>query len=167
MSCPTRKPTLWTLCKVSIRISLSMLRRLTRTDVFCLLWILCFRSHITLYLYLPTECFGLACAGWSGSIYYAESIMLFFSWDGSYVVESLQINHNNSIYEEQIILGLINKVTAVNALKFRKKKQLKIFSVHQAFKFRSTKWKYLFCALYEMKLKVRNLKKNKVFWNIQ
>ena len=65
MSCPTRKPTMWTLRKVSTRFSLSMPCRLTRTDTFRILWIVCFKSHysipvsrvITLYLYPPeTEC---------------------------------------------------------------------------------------------------------------
>ena len=50
MSRPARKPTLWTLYKVSTRISLSMLRRLTRTDTFRLLWIFCFRNHYSVPL---------------------------------------------------------------------------------------------------------------------
>ena len=39
MSRSARKPTWWTRRKVSTQISLSMLRRLTRTDTFRLLWI--------------------------------------------------------------------------------------------------------------------------------
>ena len=53
-----RKPTLWTLRKVSIRISLSMPRRLTRTDIFRLLWIFCFRNHYYIPLFPGTECVG-------------------------------------------------------------------------------------------------------------
>ena len=45
MSRPARKPTLWTLRKVTTRISLSMPRRLTRTSTFRLLWIFNFRNH--------------------------------------------------------------------------------------------------------------------------
>ena len=90
MSRPTRKPTLWTLRKISTWISLSMPWRLTRTDTFRLLWIFCFMNHYSIPLspwdgmYRP----GLAwadCAGWSWSIHYAESIMLVFLWNSSYI----------------------------------------------------------------------------------
>ena len=48
------------LRKVSIRISLSMPRRLTLTDTFRLMWIFCFRNHYSIYLFPPeTECIGL------------------------------------------------------------------------------------------------------------
>ena len=44
---------------------------------------------------------GLACAGWSGSIYYADTIMLVFSWKGSFIFCRLQIMvlifHGNSM----------------------------------------------------------------------
>ena len=43
-----RKPTIWTLRKVSTQISLSMPRRLTRTDTFRLLWTFCFRNHYSI-----------------------------------------------------------------------------------------------------------------------
>ena len=45
-----RKPLVWTLRKVSTRISLSMPQRLNRTDTFRLLWIFCFRNHYSLPL---------------------------------------------------------------------------------------------------------------------
>ena len=45
------KLTLWTLRKVSIRISLSMPRRLTWKGSFRLLWIFCFRNHFSIPLY--------------------------------------------------------------------------------------------------------------------
>ena len=88
MSRSTRKPTLWNLRKVSTRISLSMPRRLTRTDTFRLLWIFCFRNYYSIPLFPWDEMCrpGLACADcacWSGSIYYAESILLVFLWNGS------------------------------------------------------------------------------------
>ena len=44
------KITLWTLRKVSTRSSISMLRRLTRTDMFRLLWIFCFNNHYSIPL---------------------------------------------------------------------------------------------------------------------
>ena len=50
MSRITRKPTLWNLREVSIRISLSMPRRLTRTDTFRLLWIFCCRNNYSIHL---------------------------------------------------------------------------------------------------------------------
>ena len=52
MSCSTRKPKLWTLRKVSTRISLSMPRRLTRTDTFRLLLSFCFMKHYSIPLYV-------------------------------------------------------------------------------------------------------------------
>ena len=87
---PKRKPTLWNLRKVSTWISLSMPRRLTRTGNFHLLWIFCFRNHYSIPPLYPWDRMcrpGLACAdcaGWSGSIHYAESMMLVFSWNGSF-----------------------------------------------------------------------------------
>ena len=57
MSLHTRKLTLWTLCKVSTRISLSMPHRLIRTDTFRLLWIFCFMNHYSIYLYPPMTLF--------------------------------------------------------------------------------------------------------------
>ena len=59
-------------------------------NTFCLLWIFCFRNHYSLPL---SPCDGMCrpgldfadCAGLSGSIHYAESIMLVFSWNGSYL----------------------------------------------------------------------------------
>ena len=55
---PSREKTLWTLRKVSTRISLSTPRRLTRKETFCLQWIFCFRNHYPI-LYPPeTECVG-------------------------------------------------------------------------------------------------------------
>ena len=51
MSRPARKPTLWTLRKVYTRISLSMPRRLSRTDTFRILWIFCFRNHYSIPIY--------------------------------------------------------------------------------------------------------------------
>ena len=53
MSRPTRKPTLWSLRKVSTRISLSMQRRLTRKDTLRLLWI--FASGIITPNLYPNE----------------------------------------------------------------------------------------------------------------
>ena len=92
MSRPARKPTLWTLRKVSTRISTSMPRRLTRIDTFRLLWIFCFRNHYSIPLSTWNGMCrpGLACAdcaGWSGSIHYAEAIMCFLR-DGSYILTS-------------------------------------------------------------------------------
>ena len=68
---------------MSTRISLNMPRRLTRTDTFRLLWIFFFRNHYSISQ-SPWDGMcrpGLAwvdCAGLSGSIHYAESIMLIF-----------------------------------------------------------------------------------------
>ena len=45
MNRPSRKPTVRPPRNVSIRISLSMPRRLTRTDLFRLQWIFCIRNH--------------------------------------------------------------------------------------------------------------------------
>ena len=59
MSRLARKPTVWTLRKVSSQISLSMPRRLIRIDTFasCVFSV---SGLITLYLYPPdTECVGL------------------------------------------------------------------------------------------------------------
>ena len=76
--------------KVSTRISLSMPRKPTRTDTFRLLWIFCFGNHKS----IPVSPWnGMCrsgsvcadCAGWSGSIHYAEAILFGFSRDGSYV----------------------------------------------------------------------------------
>ena len=81
MNRSSRKPTLWTLRKVSTRISLSMPRRLTWTDTFRLLWIFCFRNHYS----IPLSSWdgmcrpGLACAGWSGSIHCIIIRLLFQS----------------------------------------------------------------------------------------
>ena len=65
-----RKSTLWTLCKVSTRISLSMPHRPTRIYTFRLLWIFCFRNHYSIYPFLRWNVpAGLVCAdsaGWSG-----------------------------------------------------------------------------------------------------
>ena len=60
MSGSARKPTLWTLRKVSTRISISTPHKLTRTDMFRLLWIFRLRNHYSIYLYPPeTECVGI------------------------------------------------------------------------------------------------------------
>ena len=89
-----RKPTLWTLRKASTWISLSMPHRLTRLYTFRLQWIFCFKNHYSLPL---SPCDGMCrsgsvcaeCAGWSGSIHYAESIiLLFFSPHGSPVKQT-------------------------------------------------------------------------------
>ena len=45
-----RKSTLWTMRKVSTRISLSMPHRPTRIDTFRLLWIFCFRNNYSIHL---------------------------------------------------------------------------------------------------------------------
>ena len=60
-----------------------MPQRLTRTDTVSLLCIFCFRNHYSIPLSTWDRMSrpGLACvdcAGWSGSIHYAESIMLGF-----------------------------------------------------------------------------------------
>ena len=96
MSLPAMKPTLWTLCKVSTRISLSMPCKLTRIYNFRLLWIFCFRNHYAIPIstwdgmYRPGwVC--VDCAGWSWSIHYAEAIMLVFSRDGSYM--NMRVKH--------------------------------------------------------------------------
>ena len=84
MSLPARKPTKWTLRKESTRVSLSILRRLTRRDTLSLLWIFCSRNHYTIPLStwdgmcLPRLAYA-DCEGWSGSIHYADAIMLVFS----------------------------------------------------------------------------------------
>ena len=90
LSRPTRKLTVWTLRKVSTRISLIVPRRLTQTNTFRLLWIFSFANHYSIPPFPPWD--GMCrpalacadCAGWSGSIHYAEYIMLFFSWYRSY-----------------------------------------------------------------------------------
>ena len=98
MSRSTRKPTLWTLRKISTRTNLSMPRILTQTDTFHLMLIFCFRNHYTMLL-SPWDGMcrpGLACAdcaGRSGSIHYAESITLVFSWNGSFL-SHMVIVHN-------------------------------------------------------------------------
>ena len=80
---PATKPALWTLRKVSTLISLSMPRRLIRTDSFRLMWIFCYRNHYSIPL-SPWDGMsrpGSVCAdsaGWSGSIHYADAIMLVF-----------------------------------------------------------------------------------------
>ena len=94
MSCPARKPTVWTLRKVSTQIILSMPRRLTRIDHFAscglsVSWIITLNILYT-------------CAGWSGSIHYTEAIVLVFSPDGSYAVtcwRSSCVNHLITSYE--------------------------------------------------------------------
>ena len=48
----TKKPTLWTLRKISTRITLSMPRRITRTHTLRLLWIFCFIESL-LYTSIP------------------------------------------------------------------------------------------------------------------
>ena len=50
MSRPARNPTVWSLRKVSTRISLSMPRMLTRIYTFRLLCIFCFRNHYSISL---------------------------------------------------------------------------------------------------------------------
>ena len=96
-----RKPTWWTLCKISNWISRSMQRRLTRSDNFRVLWNFCFRNHYSIPI-SPWDGMcrpGLACAdcaGLSGSIHYAEPIMLAFSTkrliyqrqNGSYMIHA-------------------------------------------------------------------------------
>ena len=91
LSRPAGKRTLWTLRKVSIRISPFMPRRLTWTDSLRLLWIFCFMTRYIISL-SPWDGMcqsGLACVDWaglSGSIHYAESIMLVISWNAlSYI----------------------------------------------------------------------------------
>ena len=77
--------TVWTLHIVLTRISLSMPRRLTRTDTFYLLWIFCFWNNYSIHW--DGMCWPrLACAGWSGSIHYADAIMLVFMWNSSFVI---------------------------------------------------------------------------------
>ena len=83
-----RKPTLWNLRKISIRISLSMLRRLTRTDTWCFLWILGFRNRYFIPISLWDGMCRSGLAGRSWLIHNAESIMFVFSWNGSYVLYS-------------------------------------------------------------------------------
>ena len=83
MSRPTRKSTVWTLRKVSTRISLRMPRRLIRANTFRLFL---FQESL-LYTHIPMRRkvsvrISLRC---SGSNYYVEAIMLVFSLDGSYV----------------------------------------------------------------------------------
>ena len=51
-----RKSTLWTLRKVSTRISLSMPHRRTRIYTFRLLWVFCFRNHYSIYSPLDVMC---------------------------------------------------------------------------------------------------------------
>ena len=96
MSRPARKPTLWTLRKVSTRISLNMPRRLTRADTFCLLWIFCFRNHYSIPL-SPRNGMcrpGLACAYCIVSIHFADTIMLVFSRNGSKKIILFNIVYN-------------------------------------------------------------------------
>ena len=102
MSRLARKPTLWAVRKVSTRISLSMPRRLTRTDTFRLLRIFCFMNRYSIPL-SPRDGMcrtGLGCAdstGSSRSIHYAEVTMLVFSRDGSSVNISAGEDINQAI----------------------------------------------------------------------
>ena len=100
LSRPAGKPTLWTLRKVSNRISLSTPRRLNRIDNFRLLWNFCFRNHYSISLSLwdgmcRPRLACADCAGWPVSIHYAECIMLVFSWNGSYIVLDECPEHND------------------------------------------------------------------------
>ena len=79
LSRTTRKPTLWTLPKVSTRISLSMSNRLTRIHFSPPVDFL-FQESLP-YSLSPWDgmCWpGSVCVDWSGSIHYAEAIMLVF-----------------------------------------------------------------------------------------
>ena len=60
---------------VSTWIRLSMPRWLIQIDTFRLMWNICFGNHYSIHL-----------SPWSGSIHYAEAILLVFSRNGSYNV---------------------------------------------------------------------------------
>ena len=86
-----RIPTLWTLRKVSTRITLSIPRRLTRTETVHLLWIFCFRNHYSVPLSPLRRNVSAQislCGLWRliRAIHNAEAIMLVFSLDGSSVL---------------------------------------------------------------------------------
>ena len=77
------QPTVRNMRKVSTRISLSMPRRLTWTDIMRLPWIYCFMNHYSIPLspWYGIYCPRLACAdclGWSGPIRCVEVINIGF-----------------------------------------------------------------------------------------
>ena len=107
---PFRDKTLWTLRKVSTRISLSIPHRLTRIDTFCLLWIFRFRNHYSIPL---SSWDGMCrpgsvcadCAGWSGSIHNAE--MLVFSRYGSFLT---------ALFDNKVTDGFKNFLTQIDPM---------------------------------------------------
>ena len=102
LSRPAWKPILWILRKVSTRIRLSMPHRLNRIDTFRLLWIFCFRNYYSIPLSAWDEMCrpGSVCANWSGSIHYAEAIMLNLTRDGSFTLASLFTMLANDLFIE-------------------------------------------------------------------
>ena len=90
MSRSTRKPILWTLRKESIRISQSMPCRLTKVGHVSPPVDFLFLESL-LYTSFPLRrnvLLRLAFADWAdwyGPIHYADSLMLVFSWNGSYI----------------------------------------------------------------------------------
>ena len=90
--------------------------RLIRADAFHLQWIFCFKNHYFIHLSpWDGKCRpGLACAdcaGWSGSILYAGTIMMVFSRNGSYVLTNVVIFlkmkiHINVIYQRSILVKI-------------------------------------------------------------
>ena len=102
MSCPARQSTLWTLGNVSTQIILRNPRRLIRADTLRLRRIHVKRNDSWNRKYAGGEkCLsGLACAGclgWSESILYAESIVLGFSCNTSYIYRNFRPKSEETI----------------------------------------------------------------------
>ena len=129
--------------KLSNRISLSMPRRLTRSDTFRLLWIFCLRNHCSIPL-SPWDGMcrtGLACAGWSGLIHYAESIMLFFIVERLNYVDSITVkamNKHKITIRNKVIIVLI---TFKHILQCKyKSKRISLYKSHGICMFSLTWW---------------------------
>ena len=105
-------PTLLTLHKLSTQITLSMPRRLTQIDTFRLLWIFCFRNYYSIPLspwdrMCQPRLACKDCAGWSGSIHYAESIM--FLLIRLIYIYKIWIKHSRDNYRRIIRLRYLPK----------------------------------------------------------
>ena len=86
-----------------------MPRSLIRTDSIHLLWIFCFMTHYSIPLPLQDWMCrpGLACEGWSGSIYYADTIMLVSRGTAQYYIVIYYCTIVNSSYHRDPVLPQI------------------------------------------------------------
>ena len=102
MSCPTRKPALWTLHKVSTRTSQSMPRRLTWTDTLCLLRFFCFRNHYSIHLSPKPECVGPDYSAWHALAgpgqYFMQSPQCWFSGETAHNGHYRILNNLNCMW---------------------------------------------------------------------